>query len=150
MRDILLEKTDDYYDISFQNGDFKTTTGLDTSIIMSLLIDSRAESSEVAEPSLRRGWIGNEQNETPDHQIGSKLWLLDQSRNDQSAINRGEAYILNGLQWFLDENLAKDIQVSGQKVSDDQINFDVQFTRFNNSILNIQFGLWQNTLFFKG
>ena len=43
MQDILIEQqSDGTFDIEFENGDFKSTTGLDTAIIMSLFIDKRA------------------------------------------------------------------------------------------------------------
>jgi len=149
MRDILLEKSDEYFDISFEDGDFKLTEGLDTSIIMSLLVDIRAEASEVTEPSLRRGWIGNEQNDDPDHEVGSKLWLLEQARNNQNSINRGISSATECFQWFLTDEIAKDVNVSGESTSSDKIELNVVFTRFNNSVLNIQFDLWENTIFFN-
>ena len=40
MQDILIEQqSDGTFDIEFENGDFKSTTGLDTAIIMSLFIE---------------------------------------------------------------------------------------------------------------
>ena len=87
MRDILLEKQNGIYDISFENGDFKLTEGLDSSIITSVFVDQRAEPSEVSAPELRRGWVGNEQNEDPNYQVGNKLWQFFQARAIQSTVN---------------------------------------------------------------
>lgn len=145
MRDILLEKnTDGVYDISFENGDFKTTDGLDTSIIISLFVDKRASESEVFEPELRRGWLGNEQNEDPDYEIGSKLWLLYQARNIPDTLNLAIDRTRDSLIWMLPDGLVKDIQVSGTQ-AEENITVSVNFIRFDNSILNQQFQLWENT-----
>lgn len=144
MRDILLEKSGDLFDISFENGDFKTTEGLDTSIIMSLLTDQRAESSEVSEPSLRRGWLGNEMNEDPDYELGSKLWLLDQARAVEKSVNDGVSFAKEAFEWFLDDQLTKDNEVTGSLLSEG-IQINITFVKFDNTILSKQFNLWENT-----
>jgi len=144
--DIVLEKPEnvDYYDFAIENGDFKSTDGLDPAILMSLLIDARADASEVPEPSLRRGWIGNEQNEDEDYQVGSKLWLLDQARANQQSLNKGIDAIQNGLAWMIEDQLIKGLRVDGTLVQEN-ILYNVGFIRFNNTIFNQQFLLWENT-----
>ena len=98
MQDILLEQDEDnIYDISFENGDFKLTDGFDTAIVLSLFTDARADSSEVSEPILRRGWIGNEQNENEDDNFGSKIWLLEQARTNEDTSNRSTTYSQDAL-----------------------------------------------------
>lgn len=145
MQDILLKKnSDSFYDIDFENGDFKSTDGLDTAIIMSLLTDARATSSEVPEPSRRRGWIGNEQNDDPDYQIGSKLWLLDQSLSTQSTANSSEGYSSESLQWLVNDQLVQNITADSQ-TEFENILINIKFTRFDNSVLSKQFELWENT-----
>jgi phage gp46-like protein len=145
-RDILLEKTDqdDFFDISFENGDFKSTEGLDTSIIMSIFIDKRASESQIAEPSLRRGWHGNELNDDPTYEIGSTLYLSEQSRLNQETLNRDIASINEGNLHFIEDNIAKNINVTGEVLQNsEQIN--IQYIRFDDTILNKQFLLWENT-----
>ncbi len=145
MSDIVLEKnTNGLYDILFENGDFKLTDGLDTAILMSLLIDKRADESEVFEPELRRGWIGNEQNEDEDYDIGSKLWLIYQARANQNTLNRAIDYAKDGLIWMINDGLIKDVQVTGE-IENENIILTVNFIRFDNSILTQQFNLWENT-----
>ena len=145
MRDILLEKgQSDFYDIDFENGDFKQTEGLDTAIILSLLTDKRASESEVSEPSLCRGWLGNELNETPGYEMGSKLWLLDQAVVNDNSINNAEDYATDGLSWLIDDQLTLNNTV--EATSDfENISIDIEFIRNNNTVLNKQFSLWDNT-----
>lgn len=146
MQDIeLLKNEDRIYDISITNGDFTSIDGLDTAILMSFLIDKRAESSEVGEPSARRGWIGNEQNEDPDYEIGSKLWLLDQARILQDTVNQSVDFTRESLLWMIDDSLIKDIQVTGEIVDQRDITNRVVFLRFDNTTFNKQFDLWDNT-----
>ena len=144
MRDILLEKSGDGFDISFENGDFKTTDGLDTSIVMSLFVDQRAAASEVSEASLRRGWVGNELNDDPEFQLGSKLWLLYQDRAINKSVNDSVSFTKECFKWFLDDNLAKDIQVTGS-FSGSDVTVNGTFVRFDDSSESVQFNLWENT-----
>jgi len=146
MQDVeLLKNEDGIYDMSITNGDFTNIEGLDTAILMSLLIDKRADASEVGEPSARRGWIGNEQNEDPDYEVGSKLWLLDQSRILQDTVNRSEDFVRDSLIWMIEDSLVKDVGVTGEIVNQNNIVDSVTFIRFDNSTFNKQFDLWENT-----
>lgn len=144
MKDILLEKNNGFYDISFENGDFKTTDGLDTSIINSLLVDKRANNSEITESDLRRGWLGNELNDDNDYEVGSKLWLIYQARNNQDAINKAIDHSQDCLFWMKEDSLIKDSVVDASS-SGNGITIDIEFIRFDNSTFKKQFELWDNT-----
>jgi len=116
---------------------------------MSLFTDARADSSEIGEPSLRRGWLGNELNDDPNHIVGSKLWLLEQARVTQNTLNRALGFIDESLQWMINSNIAKEITVTGNIIGNDKIKIDITFVRFGNKTFNVQFNLWENTLIFK-
>lgn len=111
MTDILLKKTDaDYYDFEIYKGDFLLTDGFDTAIIISLLTDRRADSSEVSPVELRRGWFGNLilRNIINDSSIelGSKLWLLYQARQMQNTINFARNASNEALIWLVEYRYA--------------------------------------------
>lgn len=144
MRDILLEKIGDNYDISFEDGDFKSTEGLESAIIISLFTDKRASESEVSEPSLRRGWVGNELNEDSTYNIGSKLWLVSQARANQKSLNDSISFAKESLQWMIDDQIAKDITVTGELLIQG-VKLFITFTRFDSSSFSMQFNLWENT-----
>lgn len=144
MQDIAVNIDSGYYDISITEGDFTLIDGLDTAIELSLFVDKRADESEVAEASLRRGWIGNEQSEDPEYELGSKLWLIEQARSIQNTLNKAIDYSRDCLNWMIPDNLIKDLTVDGS-ISDDKITINNTFVRFDNSTFNKQFVLWENT-----
>lgn len=146
MQDILIEKdNDNLYDISFEDGDFKLTDGLDTAIVLSLFTDGRADSSEVSEPILRRGWIGNEQNENEDDYFGSKLWLLEQARINNDTSNRVTSFSQDALSWMINSDYAKKLDINSEISDKDKIRINIVFTTINNKTESRQYKLWQNT-----
>ena len=141
---ILVKNEDSIYDIVIENGDLKSTDGLDTAILVSMLTDGRASSSQVSEQSLRRGWIGNEQNTDPDFDLGSKRWLLDQAALTQKTVNDAISFDKESFEWMLTDGLIKDLTVTATSVPDNIITF-ITFLRFNNETFKKQFELWENT-----
>lgn len=98
------------WEIAFNDdGDFETVQGFDTALQMSILSEKRASPEEVPSPQLRRGWVGNEDQEFP---IGSKVWLVDQSRRNSDTLNDLKTHAEGGFQWFIDEDLLDEIEVN--------------------------------------
>lgn len=127
--DIALARQDDgSYDISLDgNGDLAQTADIDTAIYMSLLTDKRAAASEVPLPQNRRGWWGNIFNTDPDYEIGSKLWLLEQSRGTQDTLNKAQQYVVDCLQWLITDKYVKGIAVNAELVANG-IQVNVKFS----------------------
>ena len=99
---------DENFDIGYgEDGDFLTTRGFDTALKMSILCEQRADAEEVSVPRLRRGWIGNLDQSSPN---GSKVWLYDQTRRVQSTLNGIRDAAQNGLEWIR-ENHADTVEV---------------------------------------
>ena len=145
MNDFYLAKNSNgIYDISFSNGDFKKTQGLDTAIINSLNIDQRAEASEVATPQNRRGNIIDELNDQNDFQIGSKLWLLSQKRANQETVSLAESYASECLQWMIDDGLSESIVVSGTLINDN-IRLSITIKQSDGTTFNKSYDLWSKT-----
>jgi len=146
--DILLQKNDSkIYDISISSsGDFVKVQGFETAILMSLFGEVRANESEVRQPELRRGWIGNEHNDVEGYEVGSKLWLLFQSRAIQETLNRAIEFSQNGFQWMIDNNFAKEVNVDGTLLNAN-ILLDIDIIRIDNVTENRQFMLWDDTDF---
>ena len=145
MIDFFLE-LDDYnnYDIELDaSGDVKQTSGLDTSIRLSLLTDQRADASEVSNPIKRRGFIGDELFE--DFKHGSKLWLLDQARVNSNTRNLAVNYSRLGLQWMIDDGFATDIVVTGQ-LRPTGITLQMKAFYPNSSEQSFVFDFWDNTI----
>ena len=144
--DLALVDTGDHYDLSFaDDGDFYTTDGLSTSLLVSWFTDRRASESEVSNPRYRRGWWGNLFKETTDPELGSKLWLLDQSVNAQDTLNDSLDYARDAYSWLITLNYADEVEVTGT-TNFDTINIVVKIIKNNNVINQQVYDLWFNTV----
>lgn len=113
----LIQDENGDYDIEVDatTGDFVGVTGFQTALVISIFAERRADASEVSQPEKRRGWLGNLSGPfaAEGFEIGSKVWLLDQSRNTQGQLNKAIGYVKDALQWFIDEGIVQGIRVSG-------------------------------------
>jgi phage gp46-like protein len=145
MADILLNKTKDYWDVGFAaNGDFDLTRGLETAVLMSILVDKRAAANEVPRVELRRGWHGNKLSGYDNYEIGSKLWLLFQSRNDRTILGLINTYVSDCLSWMVTDNIATKI-ITDSSFIPDGIQINVTIYRSQNIIFSNSYILWENT-----
>lgn len=125
------------------NGDFVSVDNITTSLQMSLLTDSRADSSEVAEPLLRRGWIGDTTPIVAGHLIGSKLWLYEQSRATLATLNGVRTAAREALQWMLDRGVADNITVTTEVAGTGILLTAV--VNIGQSTITRYFNLWNKT-----
>lgn len=132
------------YDIAIgNNGDIRTQDFFDTAIFVSLFAEKRANAAEVLDPRLRRGWIGNES--TPDFEIGSKIWLYEQSRLTRTVLNGIQDAARESLTWLVTEGFAVSInQVTATLVSG-TVRLSVTITRPNGQVEKRHYNLWENT-----
>lgn len=96
-----------------ETGDFLMTDNLGTAIRISLFTNKRADASEIPNPLDRGGWWGNVANEEEGFEIGSKLWLLKQSKLNFRVVNLAIAYSKDALNWLKDKGFVDQIRVSG-------------------------------------
>jgi phage gp46-like protein len=144
--DLRMQLTDQgYYDLVISNGTFETISGFESAILMSLLPERRADSSEISQPQKRRGWIGNEMNDLVNSEIGSKLWLLAQARLTQDSVNKAVDFARLGLQWFIDDGYTERIDVTGQ-IKNNSIILTIIFINENDIITKIGFDIWRQTI----
>lgn len=134
------------FDFSVVNGDFEHDNGIDTSIPLSLLTDSRASESEVSDPINRRGWVGNLNNDDSEFNLGSKIWLTKKSRLIQDTINRQIDYSEQCLQWQVNNKISKRITVTGSRAGDGT-NLFISILRPNGSQDKAIVKLWRNSDF---
>lgn len=146
--DIAIEKDDDgIYDIRIgPDGDFVTTAGFNTSILMSLFCERRASEDDVPDAAKRRGWVGNETDSVPGFEIGSELWLNEQTRNNTKTKNAQVDAAKESLQWLGDDEYLNDLQVSGILRSEG-VELEVRLVRKTGKIDKLYFKLWENTGF---
>jgi phage gp46-like protein len=132
------------YDISLENGDFTTTDGFDSSILVSLFSDARADKSEVLRPEQRRGWWGDECSDNKNSKLGSKLWLLSQARKTPVTLNRAKDYAYQALKWLVDEGYSRKIDVNASFIAEG-IKLDITITNNAGATESRSYKIWQNT-----
>lgn len=144
--DIALVKNENgIYDIAIDDdGDFKTTNGFDTSILITIFGKRRADESEVPIGRFREGWVGNEFNGFDDFQNGSKAWLLKQSRRTQDNVNLLQTYLQEGFDWMVDDDHLDNVEVV-TSISANGFVAEIDFIRDGSSTKSRSFQLWDNT-----
>ena len=132
------------YDLQLDwKGDIQSKDFFDTSIIVSVFSEQRANESEVFESKSRRGWIGNES--TPNFEIGSKVWLYEQSKFTKTVQNNLTIAIRQSLQWLIDDGFAVSIGDIKIIVTVTGISFEVTIRRPNSKVEKRHYILWENT-----
>jgi len=141
--DAQLQETNGIYDIVIDSvGDIQSKDFFDTAILMSLFCERRASSSEMPTSRLRRGWVGNES--TPGFEIGSKLWLFEQSRLTRSVLNGLGSVAKEGLNWMVEDGIASSVDASAL-LQDGVVKLNITITRPNSTVVNRYYDLWENT-----
>jgi len=144
--DVLFTQTRNVWDIVIDDdGDLKTVSGFQTSLLFSLFTDGRATESEAYDPLNRRGALADQL--FFDFTHGSKLWLLDQARNNFDTLNKSIDLTKNALQWLIDDSFLKKIEVEGQQTINN-ISLQIEGTFNDSTKESWSFNLWQNTLEF--
>ena len=134
------------YDIEIVNEELELVNNFDTSLQMSVYCERRADSSEVLRTELRRGWWGNEVAEVAGFEIGSKLWILSQSRLTQNVLNKAISYAQEALQWLVEDRLLSRVEVTGEIVNRRIIRLRIDLFRNANEVSTRFFNLWDNTI----
>ncbi len=132
------------YDKFIVDGLLKTTSSFESALQLSLFLDRRADSSEISDPQRRRGWFGNEFDPVPERQLGSKLFLLEQTKVNKETLLKAKLYTKESLEWFIEDGHATKIQVDGN-LFPSKIVIRVQIFRLNDIIIDQTFTLWENT-----
>lgn len=131
------------HDISFDaEGDILTADSFDTALLYSLFGERRADSSEVVEPQLRRGWIGSE---GKDFENGSKLWLFEQARLTKTNLNRIEDEARKSLQWMIDDGIAVSVDEVNAAAKNGTVTLEIVIRRSRSKVERRFFDLWKNT-----
>jgi phage gp46-like protein len=92
--------------------DAAVTAGLDSAILISIHSDRRAESDEVADPMLRRGWICDPYSDIPDDRHGSGAWLYEQRRLTDETTGGITSEVEASLGWMIADHLATSVEAS--------------------------------------
>lgn len=94
----------------------QTGSDLETAVLISLFTDREANLDDIIPDGTEnpRGWIGDA--DQP-YKIGSRLWLLDRSKQTNETLNKANGYIIEALQWLIDDGVATRLDVTTQWVT---------------------------------
>lgn len=114
MGDVALVWIDGLIDLAIVDDDLAEDDGLQTSALLSLFTDRRAEPDDAlpAADGDRRGWCMDEFSAVLGDLMGSRLWLLDRSTRREDIARRSEEFIREGLAWALADKVTDEIDVA--------------------------------------
>jgi len=114
---ILWDSTAQAGDLRYKDGDLVAEPGLTTAVLLSLFCDARAnDDSGITNPDEKRGWWGDLLDPVQSVAgLGSNLWLLGREKVTQSVMNLVEQYILDALQWMLDDGVVQKLDVTVER-----------------------------------
>lgn len=119
-------------DFQLVNGQLDTSEVLATWVIASLFSDRRADPSDQLPPGVidRRGWWGDSYADNPGDLFGSRLWLLARARSNASLPLIVKGYILEALDWLIQDGIATSIEATCIFPPNSQSRIDAEVTIF--------------------
>lgn len=102
-------------DLALLDADLASDAGLETAVLLSLLLDRRAQPDDVppsGDPTDRRGSWMDQFADVEGDLLGSRFWLLDRSVITAENGRRAEEYAREALQWMLDDRVVSGIDVT--------------------------------------
>jgi len=132
-------------DFELDYGDLVRDEGLTTAVLISLFTDARAdEDDEIDNKEDKRGWWANN---IFNRNFGSKIWQLERAKTTNETIERLKQYIKECLQWMIDDEVVKKIDVfverSGIK-GNDRLLFEIILYQTDGNTIALKFDdLWK-------
>ncbi|HVE20660.1 MAG TPA: phage GP46 family protein [Acidocella sp.] len=121
------------YDVAMNAPDLLVDQGLKTAVILSLLLDAAAQPGDaLPDPNStdHRGWWGDAflppVNGKPDR-IGSRLWLLKRSVQNNATLIAAQNYATEALGWLLADGVVGSLSVTCTYPAIGQINISPNF-----------------------
>jgi phage gp46-like protein len=126
-----------FFHLSISNGMFDTIDGFETALDVQVFTDKRTTKDDISTPIRRQGWMGDLL--TNNFNIGSDIYLKQQSRNTQLDRNEFVAFVNNAMEYFV--NIGA-IKKSSTKLIGNNIEVDLVIS---NSEIQQYTRLWKNT-----
>lgn len=101
-------------DWQLDGADLLAGDDLQTAVLISLFTDRVAQPDDVIPDGTTdpRGWWADD----PEHPVGSRLWLLDRAKQTTETLASAQDYIVEALQWLIDDGVAAAVDVVVQWV----------------------------------
>lgn len=107
----LVQDENGTFDLEIVGADFGGVNGMETAVDVTIFTDSRADSSQVPEPTSRRGYIGDILTSREDRSLGSVMWLYNQSRLTPDDLNGMRNDLKLAFNWVIKDNIARSVSV---------------------------------------
>ena len=122
----ITQNTSGSFDISFENGDFKSIDDLESALLMSIYYKQRASEDLVQVPQYRQGHFTDLFNTDTNYQVGSLAWYFSEQRKitEQNTSLLEDTIKNDGLQWLIDDNIVDDVSVEAT-ISNSQITLNI-------------------------
>ncbi|MFM0689229.1 phage GP46 family protein [Paraburkholderia strydomiana] len=138
------------WDVDNSRGDWKfiapalvTGNDLPSAVLVSIFTDRAANPDDAIPDGTGdpRGWWGDIGEDKP---IGSRLWLLDRSKQTQEVLNNARDYINEALQWLVDDGVVASTDVQTQWVRDTFLGAQVTLYQPDGSQISLTYAwAWQ-------
>jgi phage gp46-like protein len=101
-------------DLAIEANDLARDDGLETAVMLSLILDRRAEDGDTLAPGEtdRRGWWADAVPPVEGDRTGSRLWLLAREKESPAVLPRVEEYVREALAWLVQDRVAERIEVT--------------------------------------
>ena len=112
MQDIKVEQLNDAsFDVVIDNDNkiIDSVDGMETAFNFQLFVDRRSTADDISLGRRRQGWMGDLMTKQEGYEVGSLLYLKNQSRNTQADRNEVAAYAEDALSYFVSIGAAKEV-----------------------------------------
>ena len=100
-------------DVRLDGADLEREDGLRTAVILSLFSDARALSGDIPEDEDPRG-VWTDALGTDGDRYGSRLWLLQRSKQTSDVPVLAVEYAREALEWMVEDGVADRVEVSAE------------------------------------
>lgn len=124
--------------IAVDGANLHRDAGFETSVVISLFTDARADTSDVLPATVedRGGYFGAVLLKM---QIGSKLWLLQRSKIDHTTLRLFEQYAVDALKWMVADDIAETITAVAVAGPGNRILYNMVIKRKDNVDVTFKF-----------
>jgi phage gp46-like protein len=129
--DIVIDEDNKIYDF---------VEGFETAINFQLFVDKRTSKQDVNRPRDRQGWMGDILTKQEGYEVGSLVYLKNQSRNTQIDKNELAGFARNAVGYLVQIGAAKNVTA---EVAGDNIEGTIEID--NNNIQQYS-SLWRDTV----
>ena len=116
---------------------------LQTAVLISLFTDRVANLDDVIPDGSGdpRGWWGDAGEQYP---IGSRLWLLERSKQTDANADLARDYTAEALQWLIDDGVVASFDIAAQWIASGQLGLSVTAYKQDGSTVAMNFAsVWQ-------